>query len=148
MAIRAPDGANKQLQPAADALINQLIAAGIVAKSTSPAHIISPIHFVAKGWPDLPPHLAKYPCQKDTSKPGKLRAVINHKFLNSQVRLPARYPQPTIPEVLRKLHSATVASTSDLRASFYSINMHKSTYPYLAFQYNNNLLTFRRAFRR
>ena len=136
---------NRQLQPAADALINQLLAAGIVTKSTQPAHIISPIHFVAKGWPDMPAHLASYPGQKDTSRPRKLRAVINHKFLNSQVQLPARYPQPTIPEVLRKLHNATIAGTSDLRASFYSIHMHESTYPYLAFQYNNDLLAFKRA---
>ena len=50
---------NKDLQPAADALIGQLLAAGIVTKCTQPAHIISPIHFVAKGWPDLPAHLAR-----------------------------------------------------------------------------------------
>ena len=135
----------KDLQPAADALINQLLAAGIVTKCNQPAHIISPIHFVAKGWPDMPAHLAAYPGQKDTSRPRKLRAVINHKFLNSQVQLPARYPQPTIPEVLRKLHNATIAGFSDLRASFYSMRMHESTHPFLAFQYNNNLLSFLRA---
>ena len=136
---------NKDLQPAADALIGQLLAAGIVTKCTQPAHIISPIHFVAKGWPDLPAHLARYPGQKDTSKPRKLRAVINHKVLNSQVQLPARFPQATIPEVLRKLHYATIAGSSDLRASFYSMRIHEDMKPFLAFQYKNDLLTFLRA---
>ena len=91
------------LKPQADALIQQLISAGIVGKLNSPAHIISQIHFVQKALPDLPPHKAHYPGEKDTSRPRKLRAVVNHKILNSSVNLPTRFPQPTIPEVLRML---------------------------------------------
>ena len=133
------------LKPQADALINQLISAGIVGKLNTPAHIISQIHFVQKALPDLPPHKARYPGEKDTSRPRKLRAVINHKVLNSSVNLPTRFPQPTIPEVLRKLHSATVASCSDLRAAFYSIRMHPTVFPFLAFEYCNELLYFKAA---
>ena len=133
------------LRPQADALIHQLLASGVVGKSTSPAHIISQIHFVQKAWPDLPAHLARYAGEKDTSKPRKLRAVINHKYLNQSVNLPTRFPQPTIPEVLRKLHNASVASSTDLRAAFYSLKMHPSTYPFLAFEYSNELYYFRSA---
>ena len=133
------------LKPQADALINQLISAGIVGKLNTPAHIISQIHFVQKALPDLPPHKARYPGEKDTSRPRKLRAVVNHKVLNSSVNLPTRFPQPTIPEVLRKLHSATVASCSDLRAAFYSIRMAPTVFPFLAFEYCNELLYFKSA---
>ena len=133
------------LKPQADALINQLISAGIVGKLNTPAHIISQIHFVQKALPDLPPHKARYPGEKDTSRPRKLRAVVNHKVLNNAVNLPTRFPQPTMPEVLRKLHSATVASCSDLRAAFYSIRMHPTVFPFLAFEYCNELLYFKAA---
>ena len=135
----------RHLKPQADALINQLLASGIIGKSTTPAHIISQIHFVQKAYPDLPPHKARYAGEKDMSKPRKIRAVINHKMLNSAVNLPTRFPQPTIPEVLRKMHSATVASCSDLRAAFYSIRMHPTVFPFLAFEYCNELYYYRSA---
>ena len=135
----------RHLKPQADALISQLLASGIIGKSTTPAHIISQVHFVEKAYPDLPPHKARFAGEKDTSKPRKIRAVINHKILNSAVNLPTRFPQPTIPEVLRKMHSATVASCCDLRAAFYSIRMHPTVFPYLAFEYCNELYYFRSA---
>ena len=135
----------RHLKPQADALINQLLSAGIIGKSTTPAHIISQLHFVQKAWPDLPPDKARYAGEKDTSKPRKIRAVINHKVLNSAVNLPTRFPQPTIPEVLRKMHSATVASCTDLRAAFYSIRVHPTVFPFLAFEYCNELLYFKAA---
>ena len=132
------------LKPQADALVNQLVAAGIVGKMTTPAVHIAPLHFVQKAYPDLPAHLARYPGEKDTSKPRKLRAVINHRILNSCVELPSRFPQATIPEILRKMHAATVAGTTDLRAAFYALQMHPNVYPYMAFEYANELWFFKR----
>ena len=132
------------LKPQADALVNQLVAAGIVGKMTAPAVHIAPLHFVQKAYADLPPHLARYPGEKDTSKPRKLRAVINHRVLNACVELPSRFPQATIPEILRKMHAATVAGTTDLRAAFYSLQMHPNVYPYMAFEYANELWFFKR----
>ena len=132
------------LKPQADALINQLVAAGIVDRTTAPAVHIAPLHFVVKAFPDLPAHLARYPGEKDTSKPRKLRAVINHRVLNACVELPTRFPQAQIPDILRRMHAATVASTTDLRASFYALQMHPDVYPYMAFEYANELWYFRR----
>ena len=132
------------LKPQADALINQLISAGIVGKMTAPAIHIAPIHFVVKNYPDLPPHLARYAGEKDTSQPRKLRAVINHRVLNASVDLPSRFPQATIPEILRKMHPATIASTTDLRAAFYSIQLHPDVFPLMAFEYASELYFFKR----
>ena len=132
------------LKPQADALVNQLVAAGIVGKMTAPAVHIAPLHFVQKAYADLPPHLARYAGEKDTSKPRKLRAVINHRMLNACVELPTRFPQTTIPEILRKMHAATVASSTDLRAAYYALKMSPDVFPYMAFEYANELWYFRR----
>ena len=132
------------LRPQADALVNQLVAAGIVGKMTTPAVHIAPLHFVQKAYADLPPHLARYAGEKDTSKPRKLRAVINHRMLNACVELPTRFPQTTIPEILRKMHAATVASSTDLRAAYYALKMHPDVFPYMAFEYASELWYFRR----
>ena len=132
------------LKPQADALVNQLVAAGIVGKMTAPAVHIAPLHFVQKAYADLPPHLARYAGEKDTSKPRKLRAVINHRMLNACVELPTRFPQTTIPEILRKMHAATVASSTDLRAAYYALKMSPDVFPYMAFEYANELWYFLR----
>ena len=97
-----------------------------------------------KSHKDLPIKEARYPGEKDYSKPQELRAVINLNYLNQFIDCPHHMPMPELRQILRKLEPSTVATILDISAAFYSIEVDDDVKPLLCFQVDNTVYNYAR----